>query len=149
MEYKDVQIELLERYPCQSKAELDKREGDWIRSMECINKKIAGRTPAERYQDNKDAIAVQRKEARKTDASIIEKEKVRHQKYYEANKQHCNEVNKKYREANKDRMREYDRDYYQRNKEKKAAYKREYYQRKKLEKAHSPLEQQAAYIVHV
>ena len=44
----DAYIELLENFPCQSKKELNRREGQHIRNSEnCVNKNIAGRTPQE------------------------------------------------------------------------------------------------------
>ena len=43
LEHDDAFIELLELYPSGSKAELHKREGEIIRSTDCVNKRIAGR----------------------------------------------------------------------------------------------------------
>ena len=40
-------IELLENYPCNSKDELHKREGEYIRQMATLNKNIAGRNKEE------------------------------------------------------------------------------------------------------
>ena len=45
-------IELLENYPCSNKEELTAREGQLIREMGTLNKKIEGRTEKEYYQDN-------------------------------------------------------------------------------------------------
>jgi len=45
--YDDCYIELLEEYPCDNKMELCRREGELIRSINCVNKFIAGRTKAE------------------------------------------------------------------------------------------------------
>ena len=47
LKYDDVYIELLEKYPCDDKMELNKKEGEYIRSMSCVNKQIAGRTQKE------------------------------------------------------------------------------------------------------
>jgi len=52
----DIEIYLLEKYPCTSKEELHAREGDWIKQHDCVNKRIAGRTDKEYYQDNKQKI---------------------------------------------------------------------------------------------
>ena len=49
-------IEQLESYPCNSKQELERKEGEYQRAFKCINKNIAGRTDAEYYQDNKELI---------------------------------------------------------------------------------------------
>ena len=45
--YDDAYIELLEEYKCNNKEELEKREGEIIRSMDCINKLVVGRTKQE------------------------------------------------------------------------------------------------------
>jgi len=52
----NCKILLIENYPCESRTELEKREGEIIKSLVCVNKIIAGRTPKERYEDNKDEI---------------------------------------------------------------------------------------------
>ena len=49
----DAQIELVENFPCDSKAELDKREGYYQRNNECVNRVISARTPKEYRADNK------------------------------------------------------------------------------------------------
>ena len=48
-------IELIELFPCNSKDELHKAEGKWIRELKCVNKYIAGRTRQERVQETKPA----------------------------------------------------------------------------------------------
>ena len=64
-------IELIEDYPCNTKKELRKREGVYIRANfeNCYNKSIAGRNLKEYYIDNK------------------EKFKVHNKAYYEKNKE--------------------------------------------------------------
>jgi len=59
LKYDDVYIELLQGYCCDNKMELLKREGEFIRSMDCVNKRVAGRTHKEHYEDNKDKIKEQ------------------------------------------------------------------------------------------
>ena len=54
MKYDDIYIELLQGYSCDSKMELCKREGEFIRSIDCVNKNVAGRTHKEWRVDNKD-----------------------------------------------------------------------------------------------
>jgi hypothetical protein len=44
IKYNDFYIELLEVCPCSNKMELFRREGELIRSMDCINKNGNGRT---------------------------------------------------------------------------------------------------------
>tara|TARA_R110000751_G_scaffold9655_1_gene35882 strand:- start:2623 stop:3108 length:486 start_codon:yes stop_codon:yes gene_type:complete len=70
MKYDDAYIELLEDYPCPSKTHLNRREGRFIRNMDCVNKYVSGRTRGEYYQDNKEDIAQQKKQ------------------YYQDNKEH-------------------------------------------------------------
>ena len=45
-------IELYEEYPCENKAQLQRREGEVIREVGTLNKKIEGRTRKEYYEDN-------------------------------------------------------------------------------------------------
>jgi hypothetical protein len=45
--------------------ELDKREGEYIRNNNCINRCIAGRTQKEYYEENKEKILEQRKNINK------------------------------------------------------------------------------------
>jgi len=47
LKYNDAYIELLEDYPCNSKGELERKEGEYIRKMDCVNKVIAGRSQEE------------------------------------------------------------------------------------------------------
>ena len=50
-------IELLEKYPCSSKEELNAREGQWIRHLKpSMNSNIAGRTQKVYCEDNKEYI---------------------------------------------------------------------------------------------
>ena len=56
LEQGDAYIELLERFPCDSKEELSAREGYFIRERECVNIVVPGRTQAEYRQDNKQKL---------------------------------------------------------------------------------------------
>jgi len=57
LEYDDAYIELLEKYPCNNKNELERKEGEYIRNIgKAVNKIIAGRTDAEYKKDNRDKI---------------------------------------------------------------------------------------------
>jgi hypothetical protein len=44
-QYEDMYIELLEEYPCESKEQLHRKEGMFIRDLECVNKE----GPVEKY----------------------------------------------------------------------------------------------------
>ena len=56
----NCQIFLIEDYPCNNKDQLRQKEGNYIKSMPCVNKHIAGRTHREsckQYRENhKDKI---------------------------------------------------------------------------------------------
>ena len=56
------EIILLEDYPCETKADLLKRERYWIKGNECINCQIPGRTQKQHYQDNKEKIVEYKKQ---------------------------------------------------------------------------------------
>jgi hypothetical protein len=89
IQYRDAYIELIELFPCNSKEELNKKEGEHIRINNCVNKNIAGRTPKE-YKAQ----------------------------YYEENKEKSREKHKQYYENNKEKIREQQKQYYENNKEK-------------------------------
>ena len=76
LDYNDYRIDLLEEYPCENRMQLNKREGEIITQIDCINKNIAGRTQKQYYEDNKEKI----------------------KQYYEDNKETLNKQSKQYRE---------------------------------------------------
>jgi hypothetical protein len=80
--YNDVYIELIELFPCETKAQLNRREGEIMRGFgdKIVNKCIAGRT---KHDSNK--------------------------AYREANKEKIKQSNKAYREANKEKAMEQQR----------------------------------------
>ena len=107
LECGDYKIELVEEYACNNKQQLERKEGEYIKNNDCINKVIAGRTNKEYRLDNADKIKTH-KEANK------EKIKEQRKAYREANK----EKSKAYKEANKEKIREQARIYYLKNKNK-------------------------------
>ena len=54
LKYGDYRIELIETYPCNSKDELHKKEREYIKSLNCVNKSIPLRTRKEHYKDNRE-----------------------------------------------------------------------------------------------
>jgi hypothetical protein len=106
--YDDVRIELIEEYPCNNRAELEKREGEYIRGNKCLNKQIPNRTIKEWREDNKESIKEYTKE------------------YRENNKEKAQEYNKEWRENNKEKKAETDKNYYKNNKEKIKEKQKEY-----------------------
>lgn len=106
LKYPDVYIELLEEFPCDNKLQLNTREGEYIRKMDCVNKIIPCRTPKEYYHDNRDLILRKKKE------------------FYNSNK----EDKKVYYKNNKERYKEY----YKNNRERIIKYQKERYRKNKI-----------------
>ena len=90
LDCEDYKIELLEDYACNNKQQLDKKEGDYIKNNECVNKKISGRTIKEWYIDNADKL----------------------KEYRVINAEKKNDYAKQYVLNNKDKIKEYKRQYY-------------------------------------
>ena len=81
----DVEVVLIEEYPCENKEQLFKRERYWIENIEggCINKK----TPITTSQEHK------------------EKNRKRNTKYREANRQNIRQRQKKWEQENKTKIK--------------------------------------------
>jgi hypothetical protein len=90
----DVKIELMELFPCNSKKELEKREGELQREHKIyiVNSHIAGQTRKEYYQDNKNKISERHKNRYYEKRDEIRKKA---NDNYEINK---DEINRKARE---------------------------------------------------
>jgi hypothetical protein len=131
----NYQIELLELYPCNSKDELNAREGHYIRTNDCVNKIIIGRTDKEWREVNKGKIAEKAKVyyAENKDEILEQKKTYRidhtneRKKYYELNKTKLCEYNKTYQDINRDKIKEKQKTQYQPEKRKAL------YQAKKLQ----------------
>ena len=61
LECDDYKIELVEDFPCNNKQQLERKEGEYIKNNECVNKYVAGRTKKEWNLDNKEKINEQRR----------------------------------------------------------------------------------------
>ena len=85
----NCKIYLVEHFPCENIDEKAAREGYWIKTEDCINKKVEGRSAQEHYRDNRD--------------HILEK----HQQWYSQNKDKVNERRRAYRRAHPDIRKEY------------------------------------------
>ncbi len=83
-------IELYEEYPCNNRIDLCKREGEIIREIGTLNKRIAGRTKKEYKQDNAEIIKIKQKQYREDN-----KEKI-----------------KNYRDQHTEKMRLYQKSYF-------------------------------------
>ncbi len=93
----DIDIVLVETYPCNNKEELHQRERYYIENNECINNRIPLRTRKEHYIDNKDKILENQKEYNETN-----KDKIKEQK---SEKIKC-ECGKIYTQSNKSRHKQ-------------------------------------------
>jgi hypothetical protein len=115
LEKKDAYIELIEAYPCNSKEELNRREGELIRFHKglCVNIRSRYEDNEEYVKDNKDKIYE------------------RNRKYAEKNKEEISAYNKKYREENKEKIKEEKKKIYESNKEKILERAKEKYREKK------------------
>jgi hypothetical protein len=91
----DIDICLLEEYPCNNKEQLHQRERFYIEKNNCVNKVIPTRTNKEYYVVNNKKI--------KEDVS----------RYRELNKDKKKEADKIYRELNKDKIKQYKKEYYE------------------------------------
>lgn len=69
----DSYIELIEDVPCDNKNQLIRREGQLIRSMDCVNKLIAGRTRQEWDGDNRERVDGLQREWRKNNRESVNK----------------------------------------------------------------------------
>ena len=99
LEYDDAYIELISDYPCNSKAELNREEGKYHREMDCVNKRIAGRTQKEYDDDNKE----KKRDFYKENREVLNQKAKQN---YQDNKEHVKEYGKQYRERNKEKLTE-------------------------------------------
>jgi len=96
-------LNLIENFECENRAELLRREGQHIREKECVNKQIAGRTQAEYYQDNKEKKKEQRIEYYKHHADELKQyQKV----YYINNLEAIQNRNREYYKKNYDKIQQ-------------------------------------------
>ena len=119
-------IYLVEKYPCNDKIELLKRERYYIENNECVNKCIPTRTMKEYYIDNKYKI-------KEYFIDNKDKFKIYKKKYYEDNKEKIKQYQKQYLEDNKDKLKQYRdkkkdkiKQYKEDNKEKIKQYQKQY-----------------------
>ena len=71
----NCKIELIEEYECESKMELERKEGEHIKLNNCVNKHIAGRTQKEYRLENKDAINQKNKQYNLENKDTIKQKK--------------------------------------------------------------------------
>ena len=90
----DARIELIEECPCENREQLNRREGEIMRTMKCVNKNVAGRTLKQYYQDRRETLLS------------------RANQYYQDNK----DKKREYYLKNKDKKLKYQQEYYKRKK---------------------------------
>ena len=115
--FENCKIIWIEDYPCNSKKELEAREGYYQQHTECVNRVNLGRTPKE-YKEyynrlNQDKIKQGLKE------------------WYERTKEERRDKYQEYRDNHKPEMKEYNKEYRENNKHKLKQNKKEYYEREK------------------
>ena len=108
-------IELLEEYPCENKEQLRAKEGEYIRSLSTLNKRIEGRTIEEWRKDNEEHL------------------KDHYKSYYTKNKPKIQQYKLEYANLNKNKIQEYKQEYAIKNKEKINEKAKDYYQTHKEE----------------
>ena len=125
----NCKIFLLESFPCSNRSELLQREGFYQQNNYCINRLVAGRTPEEYREQNKDKIISNKKEyyeknkdelqqkAREYYHKNPELQRERHRIYYQNNKDIYNEKSKDYAKRNQETTRDYKQQWYKENKD--------------------------------
>lgn len=84
LKYDDADVILLEKFPCNSKEELEARERYYIETLNCVNKSIPQRNQKEYYNDHRDRILEYKKaygQQNKTSINLKQRER------YEQNKE--------------------------------------------------------------
>ena len=119
----NCKILLLEDYPCKTKEELLRREGEYIKNNECLNRCVAGRTAKEYKQEYKEYFKEKRHEHYENNKEAHLK---RTKEYQEQHKEEIAKRKHKYYEANKDIISDKKKEYYQNNKEAINQHKAEY-----------------------
>ena len=98
----NCKIELVELCPCASKMELERKEGEYIKNNECVNKIIAGRTAKEWAKDHPDQVRVKSKKYYNTHKEIYQ---ARFKEWAANNVEHLKERYREYYKDNRDKLR--------------------------------------------
>ena len=118
----NVKIVLIEKYPCDEKIDLLKRERYWIENCNSFNVEIPSRSDEEYRNDNKEKI---KQRSRQYRLQNKEKIAVRERQYYQENKDKIVGRVRQYYQENKDKINEKKKQYYQENKKKIKEKRRE------------------------
>ena len=106
----NCKIEWIEDCPCQSRKELEAREGSYIQNTKCVNKIMVGRTKEQYRQDNKERKRQIDKHYRETNKNKIKEKREEKKDYYD-------EYNKNWKANNKEYISEYNKAWNKKNKE--------------------------------
>lgn len=109
-------------FPCNSKKELEKEEGNIQKENECVNKVVAGRTMEQYYQDTKED---KKMASRLYHQNNRERSNNKKKQTYQENREYNCAQKRQYRKDNPEKLKEQDRQAYLRNKEQKQARKKE------------------------
>jgi hypothetical protein len=99
LKHEDAYIELIYEGEFESKNALTKKEGEYIRDMDCVNKRIEGRTQKEWHEEHKEQATEYQTQ------------------YYKEHKPHLIQQSKNYNEEHKEQRIEYNKQYYEDHKE--------------------------------
>jgi len=80
----NCKIILIENYPCNNKDEKNSREAHWIKTTECVNKIVPGRTDKQYFEDNKEKIMEYQKKYQQEHKELYSKSQREH---YQRNKE--------------------------------------------------------------
>jgi hypothetical protein len=106
-------IQLICDYPCEDKYQLKQKEGEYIRDLGTLNKRIAGRTQQQYQEEHKEYYQeVKKKSAEKHKEENI----VRKQLFYINNKKRILQRQKELYEQNKEKINAKKKEYYEKNK---------------------------------
>ena len=108
-------IQLIEEYPCEDKYQLIQKEGEYIRELGTLNKRVAGRTGQEYSVENKNKIKETQKIYQSKNKEVIKEKK---KEYHHS--EHATELRKAYQQTDeyKEKKRECDKNYRENNSEK-------------------------------
>ncbi len=115
VKYDNVEIELLEAYPCEGKTELRTREKHYCNTLKCLNVFSPITSKAER-----------RTQQREYNKENKEKIKLRTAQYYQENKEHLVQKKKEWLERNPGYAKKYHEDHYEDQKPQRLARQKAY-----------------------
>jgi hypothetical protein len=101
LKHPDAYIELLEACPCDTKAELHRREGQLMREMPCVNRCIAGRTHEAYRQENREVINAKQNRTRMDNPVVFAAKRA---EYEESNKEAIAATQKLYQQKNREEI---------------------------------------------